>query len=162
MAFQTLFLRAGTLLPFLAALLAACSIPPDTSRIVGENATVAEARKQLVGLDEDDVRMCAGFPTATSATADGGSIWAYRRDMPRGSWNVVNPAITLFGAIPAVNTSRSVSSGGNCSTQFRFAKGKLQQVEYAGDNNTETDINGLCVSMVDNCVIYARKKNAGK
>ncbi|AYD00880.1 hypothetical protein [Neorhizobium sp. NCHU2750] len=158
MAFQIWNLRALARLSILSILLAACSIPPDTSRVIGENATTAEARKELVGLDQDDIRMCAGFPTATSATADGGSIWAYRADMPRGSWNVVNPAITLFGAIPAVNSSASVNSGGNCSTQFRFAKGKVDDVEYAGDNNTRTDLNGLCVSMVDNCVAYARHK----
>jgi hypothetical protein len=160
MAFQMMHLRAFARLSILSVLLAACSIPPDTSRVISENSTVSEARKQLVGLDEDDVRMCAGFPTATSATADGGSIWAYRRDMSRGNWNVVNPSFTLFGAIPAVNTSRSGSSGGNCSTQFRFADGKLKQVEYAGDNNTTTDINGLCVSMVDNCLVYARNKTS--
>lgn len=158
MVFQTLRLRAVARISILSVILFSCTIPPDTSRVISENSTVAAARTELVGLDEDDVRMCAGFPSANSATSDGGSIWAYRRDMPRGSWNVVNPSITLFGAIPAVNTSRNVSSGGNCSTQFRFADGKLKQVEFAGDNNTATDINGLCVSMIDNCLIYARKK----
>lgn len=160
MDFQRVRLRAFARLSILAALLGACTIPPDTSRVVGENSTVAAARTELVGLDQDDVRMCAGFPTASTATADGGSIWAYRRDMPRGNWNVVNPSFTLFGAIPAVNTSTSGSSGGNCSTQFRFADNKLKQVEFAGDNNTTTDINGLCVSMIDNCLIYARKNKA--
>ncbi len=160
MNFQTLRLRAFARLSILSALLSACTIPPDTSRVVGENSTVAAARTELVGLDEDDVRMCAGFPSASSPTSDGGTIWAYRRDMPRGSWNVVNPSFTLFGAIPAVNTSTSRASGGNCSTQFRFSDRKLKQVEFAGDNNTATDINGLCVSMIDNCVIYARSKKA--
>jgi hypothetical protein len=160
MAFQTLHLRVFARLSILSALLAGCTVPPDTSRVVGENSTVTAARKELVGLSEDDVRMCAGFPTASSPTADGGTIWAYRRDMPRGNWNVVNPSITLFGSIPAVNTSRSGSSGGSCSTQFRFADKKLRQVEFAGDNNTPTDINGLCVSMIDNCVIYARRQKA--
>jgi hypothetical protein len=156
MAFHTSILPGFAGMAISCSMLAGCSIPSDTSRVVGENSTVATARKELIGLDEDDVRMCAGFPTASSSTADGGSIWAYRRDMPRGNWNVVNPSFTLFGAIPAVNTSRSMSSGGNCSTQFRFADGKLSQVEFAGDNNTTTDINGLCVSMIDNCVVYAR------
>ncbi len=158
MDFQTQHFRALARLSILSVILSSCTIPPDTSRVVGENSTVTAARKELVGLDEDDVRMCAGFPSASSASADGGSIWAYRRDMPRGNWNVVNPSFTLFGAIPAVNTSTSGSSGGNCSTQFRFADSKLKQVEFAGDNNTTTDINGLCVSMIDNCLIYARKK----
>lgn len=158
--FQPAALRALARLSILSVTLVSCSIPPDTSRVVGENATISAARKELVGLSKDDVRMCAGFPGATSPTSDGGTIWAYRRDMPRGNWNVVNPSITLFGAIPAVNTSRSGSSGGNCSTQFRFADDRLSQVEFAGDNNNATDLNGLCVSMVDNCVIYARKKKA--
>ncbi len=160
MDFQTQHFRAFARLSILSAILSSCTIPADTSRVVRENATVTAARKELVGLDEDDVRMCAGFPSASSTTADGGSIWAYRRDMPRGNWNVVNPSFTLFGAIPAVNTSTSGSSGGNCSTQFRFAENRLKQVEFAGDNNTSTDLNGLCVSMIDNCLIYARKKKA--
>jgi hypothetical protein len=157
MAFQTSHWRALARISIFSTLLFSCSVPPDTSRVIGENSTVAAAREELPGLSEDDIRMCAGFPAATSETANGGSIWAYRRDMPRGSWNVVNPAITLFGAIPAVNTSRSVASGGNCSTQFLFRDRKLQQVEFAGDNNTNTDLNGLCVSMVDNCLVYARR-----
>lgn len=160
MDFQTRHFRAFVRLSILSVLLGACTIPPDTSRVVRENSTVAAARSELVGLNDDDIRMCAGFPSASSPTADGGTIWAYRRDMPRGNWNVVNPSFTLFGAIPAVNTSTSGSSGGNCSTQFRFADNKLRQVEFAGDNNTTTDINGLCVSMIDNCLIYARKKKA--
>jgi hypothetical protein len=160
MVFHMSILPGFTGLAILCAVLAGCTIPADTSRVVGENSTVSAARKELVGLDQDDVRMCAGFPSASSATADGGSIWAYRRDMPRGNWNVVNPSFTLFGSIPAVNTSRSGSSGGNCSTQFRFADGKLKQVEFAGDNNTATDINGLCVSMIDNCVVYARNQKS--
>jgi hypothetical protein len=158
MAFHPSILPGFARTAILGGVLASCSIPPDTSRVVRENSTVAAARTELVGLDADDVRMCAGFPAATSQTTDGGSIWAYRRDMPRGNWNVVNPSITLFGAIPAVNTSRSVSSGGNCSTQFRFADGKVRQVEFAGDNNTATDLNGLCVSMIDNCIVYARRQ----
>lgn len=160
MVFQTLHFRAIARISILSVVLFSCTIPPDTSRVISENSTVAAARTELVGLNEDDIRMCAGFPSASSPTADAGTIWAYRRDMPRGSWNVVNPSFTLFGAIPAVNTSTSGSSGGNCSTQFRFTDNKVRQVEFSGDNNTSTDINGLCVSMIDNCLIYARKKKS--
>lgn len=160
MIFHTSILPGFAGIAISCAALLGCTIPADTSRVIGENSTVASARRELVGLDEDDIRMCAGFPTASSPTADGGTIWAYRRDMPRGSWNVVNPSITLFGAIPAVNTSRSVASGGSCSTQFRFVERTLRQVEFAGDNNTPTDLNGLCVSMIDNCVAYVRRQKS--
>lgn len=124
--------------------------------MVRENTTVSDARKEVVGLSEDAVRMCAGFPSATATTSEGGSIWTYRREMPRANLNVAAP-VTLFGSLPAINSSASVSSGGNCTTQYRFLDSKVTEVEFAGDNNTYNEINGLCASMVDSCLMYARR-----
>lgn len=151
--------RAATAALFAGVLMSSCSIPPDTTRIVRENPTVAAARTELVGLSESEIRMCAGFPADTAPLPDG-TIWAYKRDFPRGNLNLAAP-ITLFGTIPAVNSSANVPSGGYCSTQFRMKDGRVTEVEFAGDNNTSGEINGLCVSTVDGCVAYARR-HAGK
>ncbi|TIS67976.1 MAG: hypothetical protein E5X00_26060, partial [Mesorhizobium sp.] len=47
------------------SILSSCVIPDDTSRVAKEDPTTAAARREMVGLSEADVRMCAGFPTAT-------------------------------------------------------------------------------------------------
>lgn len=137
-----------------AGLLASCSLPSDTSRLARENSLVAAARSKLVGLTDSDIRMCAGFPTATAHGSDGDEIWTYKRDFPRGNINLAAP-IGLFGSIPVVSGSANVSSGGYCNAQFRLKDAKVTEVEFAGDNNTASEINGLCVSMIDGCVVYA-------
>ncbi|WP_287114129.1 hypothetical protein [Mesorhizobium sp.] len=111
----------------------------------------------MVGLSEADVRMCAGFPTAT-ADAGGSQIWTYQRTVQRGNLNVVIPTLAV-GAVPTVGGSLNVDPGGYCNTQIRMVGGRVAEVAYAGDNNTQNHRNALCVSTVDGCVAYARQRH---
>jgi hypothetical protein len=133
-----------------------CVIPDDTSHIAKVDPTAAAARKEMVGLSEADVRMCAGFPTATADVGGSGQIWTYKRVVQRGNLSIAVPTMAV-GAIPAVGGSVNVAPGGYCDTQIRMANGRVAEVAYAGDNNLPNRRDALCVSTVDACVAYARQ-----
>ncbi|AZO27056.1 MULTISPECIES: hypothetical protein [Mesorhizobium] len=140
------------------SILSSCVVPDDTSRVAKEDVTAAAARKEMVGLSEADIRMCAGFPTATADAGSSGQIWTYQRNVQRGNLNIAVPTMAV-GAIPAVGGSLNVSPGGYCNTQIRMVGGHVAEVTYAGDNNLPNSIDALCVSTVDACVAYARQRN---
>lgn len=141
------------------AAISSCAIPPDTSKVVREDKTVKAARKAMLGMSEAEVRMCAGFPTTGAKISDTEKIWTYQRNYARGSLNVGVTSLAV-GPVPGVTTSTGMGAQGFCNTQVRFVKGRVVQVEFAGDNNTPTRINGLCVSTVDACVAYRRSPAA--
>lgn len=140
-------------------IIASCSVPADTSKIIHEDETVKTARKVMVGMSEADVRMCAGFPTYGAAVTATEKIWTYQRSYARGGLNVGVSSLAL-GPVPGVTGATGTGSEGFCNTQVRFVDGRVAQVEFAGDNNTTRRINGLCVSTVDACVVYGRKAGA--
>ncbi|TPJ60109.1 hypothetical protein [Mesorhizobium sp. B2-7-1] len=137
-------------------ILSSCVIPDDTSRLAKEDVTAAAARKELVGLSEADIRMCAGFPSATADVGSSGQIWTYQRTVQRGNLSIAVPTMAV-GAIPAVGGSVNVAPGGYCNTQIRMLDGHVAEVAYAGDNNLPNSRDALCVSTVDACVAYARQ-----
>ncbi|RJT39603.1 hypothetical protein D3227_12315 [Mesorhizobium waimense] len=146
-------------LPVLTAgILSSCVVPDDTSRLAKVDATTAAARKEMVGLSEADVRMCAGFPTATADAGGSGQIWTYQRVVQRGNLSVVVPTLAV-GAIPAVGGSVNLAPGGYCNTQIRMVDGRVAEIAYAGDNNLPNSRDALCVSTVDACVAYARQRH---
>ncbi|TJW07457.1 MAG: hypothetical protein E5W82_23575 [Mesorhizobium sp.] len=144
-----------------SSILSSCVVPDDTSSVAKEDATAAAARKEMVGLSAADVRMCAGFPTATADAGRSGQIWTYQRTVQRGNLNVVIPTLAV-GAIPAVGGSVNVAPGGYCNTQIRMVDGHVAEVAYAGDNNLPNNRDGLCVSTVDACVEYARQRHQAR
>ncbi|RVD59636.1 hypothetical protein [Mesorhizobium sp. M8A.F.Ca.ET.165.01.1.1] len=133
-----------------------CVVPDDTSRIAKVDPTAAAARKEMVGLSEADVRMCAGFPTATADAGGSGQIWTYKRVVQRGNLSIVVPTLSV-GPVPALGGSLNVAPGGYCDTQVRMFGGRVAEVAYAGDNNLPNRRDALCVSTVDACVAYARQ-----
>jgi hypothetical protein len=143
---------------FTAGILSSCVIPDDTSSLAKVDATTEAARKEMVGLSEADVRMCAGFPTATADAGGSGQIWTYQRAVQRGNLSIVVPTLAM-GAIPAVGGSVNVAPGGYCNTQIRMVDGQVAEVAYAGDNNLPNSRDALCVSTVDACVAYARQRH---
>ncbi|RUW48958.1 hypothetical protein [Mesorhizobium sp. M8A.F.Ca.ET.021.01.1.1] len=133
-----------------------CVVPDDTSRIAKVDPTAAAARKEMVGLSEADVRMCAGFPTATADAGGSAQIWTYKRVVQRGNLSIVVPTLSV-GPVPALGGSLNVAPGGYCDTQVRMVGGRVAEVAYAGDNNLPNRRDALCVSTVDACVAYARQ-----
>lgn len=151
------FLLTQCLLLVSSLMLTACIAPDDTSTVVSEHSTVAAARTEMKGLSETELRMCAGFPDATSEHGEDGKILSFRRSTPRGNASLVLPA-TNFGMLPAVGGGVNVAPSGYCHTQVRILDGKVAQVEFSGDNNRSSSLNALCATMVDSCVAYARRK----
>ena len=139
----------------------ACTIPADTSKVVKEDKTVAASRKVMVGLSEADVRMCAGFPTTGTMVGDTEKIWTYQRTYSRGTISVGASTVAL-GPTPGLTGTTGLGTPGFCYTQIRFRDGHVTEIEFAGDNNTPTAINGLCVSTIDRCVVYAEARKQGK
>lgn len=133
----------------------ACTIPADTSKVVKEDRTVATSRQVMLGLSEADVRMCAGFPTMGTMVGDTEKIWTYQRIYSRGTISVGASTLAL-GPTPGITGTTGLGTPGFCYTQVRFKDGHVTQVEFAGDNNTPMAINGLCVSTIDRCVVYAK------
>ncbi|MDB5524790.1 MAG: hypothetical protein JWM58_2553 [Rhizobium sp.] len=139
-------------------LVGSCTIPVDTSTVIHEDETVKAARKVMIGMSEADVRMCAGFPTSGAKVTETEKIWTYQRSYSRGNLNVGVTSVAI-GPVPGMTGATGVGSEGFCNTQVRFADGRVTQVEFSGDNNTVRRINGLCVSTIDACVVYARDRN---
>ena len=138
-------------------LLGSCTVPADTSHVVEEDRTVKASRSVMIGMNEADVRMCAGFPTMGVKLADNEKIWTYQRIYARGSISFGASTLAV-GPTPGLTGGTGMGTPGFCYTQIRFVDGKVTQVEFAGDNNTATRVNGLCVSTVDRCVVYAKSR----
>lgn len=134
----------------------ACTIPADTSTVVKEDKTVTSARALMVGMSEADVRMCAGFPTMGTMIGETEKIWTYQRIYGRGTVSVGASTLAI-GPTPGLTGTTGMGTPGFCYTQIRFVDGHVKEIEFAGDNNTATAINGLCVSTVDQCVVYAKR-----
>jgi hypothetical protein len=138
------------------AVMSSCAIPADTSRVVRQDKTVHLARNAMIGMSDADIRMCAGFPTSGVNISAKEKIWTYQRSYSRGTLNVGVTSLAV-GPLPGVTGATGVGAEGFCNTQVRFVNGHVAQVEFAGDNNTPTRINGLCVATIDACVAYAEK-----
>ncbi|TGQ02160.1 hypothetical protein EN784_44855 [bacterium M00.F.Ca.ET.141.01.1.1] len=149
-------IRKLALSGLIVAVQSSCVVPDDTSRIAKVDPTAAAARKEMIGLSEADVRMCAGFPTATADAGGSGQIWTYKRVVQRGNLSIVVPTLSV-GPVPALGGSLNVAPGGYCDTQVRMVGGRVAEVAYAGDNNLPNRRDALCVSTVDACVAYARQ-----
>ncbi|TGV92645.1 hypothetical protein EN788_61390, partial [Mesorhizobium sp. M2D.F.Ca.ET.145.01.1.1] len=94
-------MRKLALSGLIVAVQSSCVVPDDTSRIAKVDPTAAAARKEMVGLSEADVRMCAGFPTATADAGGSGQIWTYKRVVQRGNLSIVVPTLSV-GPVPAL------------------------------------------------------------
>lgn len=146
-----LFLPLGVV-----ALVAACTHPDDTSFIAPEAGPVQSSRKMLVGMNETDIRMCAGFPSAVAKMEDGSEIWSFTKSEQRGGVNFSLPSVAA-GPLEGSAGSVSVTGGAYCSMQIHFVNGKAVQVAYAGNNNSSTTLDAYCVPLVDSCVRYGRR-----
>lgn len=149
-------LQSTRFLIVLASALTACVVPDDLSPITSEHSTAAAARSEMLGLTKTQIRMCAGFPSDMVDVGEDGEIWSFRTPNQRGNMNVALPA-TTYGVLPAIGGSFNLSPGGFCHTQVRLMNDVVTEVEFSGDNNRPSSRNALCTSLVDSCVVYARR-----
>ncbi len=127
-----------------ATALAAASCVP----VPGRETLVQSAKTALLGLTEDDITLCAGFPDHKQVK-NNINIWSY--EYSTAGNNVAVSAPVLSGI---ANTSVNYSSGGNCHVQFLFIDGQVRRVAYAGDNDTAAGRDALCEPVIDDCLRY--------
>jgi len=131
---------------FVLAFLAACGV---------EDVVVAiEARRALIGLAADDLRLCAGVPDR-SATSPGGEFWTYVRSVPSGGVNFNLPA-PLPGGV-------SLSGGGDCRVTFQLVGGRVRRIGYSGASqfNTGPGVDAACAPVVHGCLEALRDGEIG-
>ncbi|MYZ48164.1 hypothetical protein [Propylenella binzhouense] len=115
---------------------------------------VQEARTALVGLNENEMRLCAGFPSKRyeQNTLE---IWSYEKTTA-SSVGVSLPVLpTIVGA------SMNVNGGGDCRMQVVFQNGKVTRIGYSGANDSISGRYAFCAPMVAECVRFAREKAGG-
>jgi hypothetical protein len=72
-------------------------------------------KSELVGLQKNDLLMCAGHP-ANEDAIPGGKIWMYEHA------NVDQSGITFAPTLPFVGTAVAPPSAGYCRVQFRIMR----------------------------------------
>jgi hypothetical protein len=107
-------------------------------------------RESLIGLNQSNIRMCAGLPTGTAkdGTAE---IWMYEHaaSAPGG---VAAPTFTIP---PGLNIGGQPLTG-YCRVQLRFVDGKVAQVQYAGATDIGDAQDAVCGQIVRTCLRHAR------
>ncbi|HVX35797.1 MAG TPA: hypothetical protein VHC71_06235 [Hyphomicrobium sp.] len=112
-----------------------------------KNADLAlRAKSELIGLRENDLRMCAGHPT-NEDNIPGGKIWMYEHA------DAVPAGITITPALP-LGTVLTPPSGGYCRVQFRIANAKVAEVTYAGATDQWGRRDAGCAPIVRSCLDY--------
>lgn len=140
----------------LALTLSSCTRPDHISTLIPEAYPVEVSHHALIGLDRTDIRMCAGFPTATYNGGSQSKIWTYVRESQRGGVRVNLPTVGV-GLLAGTAGAVSLTGGANCSMQIRFEKGRVVQVSFSGDSNSVTRLDAYCVPLVDSCDRYAER-----
>jgi hypothetical protein len=109
-------------------------------------------RESLIGLDQSNLRMCAGLPTGTAKDGTG-EIWMYEHaaSAPGG---IAPPTLTLP---PGVNIGGQAPTG-YCRVQLRLVNGKVAQVQYAGATDIGDAQDAVCGEIVRSCVRDAQAR----
>jgi hypothetical protein len=133
--------RAVTLV--LAFALSGCAI---------EQAEVSRSGKsELVGMNENDIRMCAGHPT-NEDKYKGGAIWMYEHGAtaPGG--------VTVAPVLPVLPFGGATIGEGNgyCRVQLRMVNGKVSEVSYAGATSVLGERDAACAPIIRNCLDYRK------
>lgn len=112
-----------------------------------KNADLAlRAKSELIGLRENDLRMCAGHPT-NEDNIPGGKIWMYEHA------DAIPAGITITPALP-LGTVLTPPSGGYCRVQFRITNAKVAEVTYAGATDQWGRRDAGCAPIVRSCLDY--------
>jgi len=110
----------------------------------------ARGRDKLIGLNETDVRMCAGHPAAT-APVEHGEIWMYEHGASQ-----IGPGLT---ALPVpYGISISEPSGRYCRVQLRFVDNRVVEVAYAGATDIWGARDAACAPIIRTCIELAERR----
>lgn len=125
------------LIPLL--LLSACASPLEQ---------VAErARTEMLGMSADQLKACAGEPTATNRE-NGIDLWSYFRETSRSA-AVISQGI---GYTPTNRGETSYDYFRYCEATFTLQDGRVREVEFRGRTATGREIMEPCGAIVERCL----------
>jgi len=107
------------------------------------------ARSELIGLSDNDLRMCAGHP-ANEDKVPGGVIWMYEHGAASSD------GLTITPVIPVVGAQIGQPDGGYCRTQLKLVGGKVTEVSFAGATDLWGGRDAVCAPIVRNCLDYRK------
>ena len=107
---------------------------------------VGSARDSLIGLPEDDLRLCAGIADR-EATTQSATFWTY----DRGS-----PASGLSGSIPALGLGVNFSGNGECRMTFQLVGGRISRIGVSAAVEAGLLTDGACAPVVRGCMRMLR------
>jgi hypothetical protein len=135
---------AANAVSFVLAFLGACGV---------EDVVVAiEARRALIGLAADDLRLCAGIPDR-SATFPSGEFWTYVRSTPAGGVNLTLPGPFAGGV--------NLSAAGDCRVTFQLVDGRVRRIGYSGASEFDSGASSTCAPIVHGCLSALRTGEIG-
>ena len=113
----------------------------------GQEAQLARYGKvALIGLNQSELRVCAGFPAKNEKDKDG-EVWMYEHgaSMPGG---YTAPGVGL----PWGGSISGNAPNGYCRAQFRFVAGRVTEVPYAGETDLWGNRDAVCAQIIRNCL----------
>jgi hypothetical protein len=145
------FGNAGMPLSIAARVILLVSMFITTGCAVHDADLALRGKSELVGLQKNDLLMCAGHP-ANEDTIPGGKIWMYEHA------NVDQSVITVAPTLPLVGTAVTPPSAGYCRVQFRIMRDKVTEVSYAGATDEWGRRDAGCAPIIRNCIEYRTEK----
>lgn len=133
------------ILPVLAAVLpflAACSSPLEHK--------AERARTELLGISGDQLKACAGQPTALNRE-NGADIWSYFRETSRSA-----TVQTEVGFSPSGRGEMATDYFRYCEATFILQNNRVTALEFRGRTATGREVMEPCGAIVDRCI--AEKK----
>lgn len=135
-------LATSSLLASVVLLLGACTSPLEQ---------VAErARTDMIGMSEQQLKACAGEPTATNQE-NGIALWSYFRETSRSA-----TAISDVGYTPTRRGETTYDYFRYCEATFALQNGRVREVAFRGRTATGREIMEPCGAIVERCVKAAK------
>lgn len=121
-----------------AFLLSACASPLDLA--------AEKAKTDMIGMSEQQLKACAGEPTATNLE-NGTALWSYFRETSRSA-----VAISDVGYTPTRRGETTYDYYRYCEATFALQNGRVRSVEYRGRTATGREVLEPCGAIVERCV----------
>jgi len=108
----------------------------------GDALMVSNARKKLIGLTADELRLCAGIADREAETSRA-VFWTYDRTAPSSS---------ISGAIPTMGLGMSLSGSGDCRVTFELVSGQVARVGVSAARDSGPLTDAACAPVVRGCM----------
>jgi len=125
---------------------------------VEESNLAKDAERQLVGLSQLDLHLCAGFPTKTE-TIEGVLLETYETTAAPPNMSVSLPAI---GPLGGGGFGISGARDSYCRATFALVNRRVVALRYSGETGVGLGALARCGSIVQHCVADDRSDDQQK